>query len=103
MHTLEIEELFDKAIFDNASDLHLIASYPPILRIDGRLTFLNTYPELSGQQIETLAFPILNVEQKDMLLNNKQIDFSYGYGGGDYGDKGRFRVNFYYQRETLAA
>lgn len=103
MHTLAIEELFDKAIFDKASDIHFIASYPPILRIDGRLNFLATYPVLSGQQIENLVFPILTPEQKEMLLNNKTIDFSYGYGGGEYGNKGRFRVNLYYQRKTLAA
>lgn len=103
MQTIEIFELFEKTIYNNASDLHLIVGFPPTLRIDGRLAPIQTYPKLTNKHIEELVFPILTPEQKEILLNNKTVDFSYGYGGGDYGDKGRFRVNIYHQRRTLAA
>lgn len=42
-------------------------------------------------------------EQKELLLANKELDFSFGFGGGAYGDLGRFRINAYFQRGYLAA
>ncbi len=66
------------------------------------MTALTNYQALTNQDIETLLFPILTPTQKELLTTNRSIDFSYGYGGGDYGAKGRFRVNLYFQRNTLA-
>jgi len=53
--------------------------------------------------METMIFSILKPEQKELLINNKEIDFSFGFGGGAYGDLGRFRTNLYYQRGVLSA
>lgn len=103
MPSINIGELFEKTIENKASDLHLLAGKPPILRIDGKLASINTYPILTHEQIDDMVFPILSSEQKEMVAENKSLDFSYGYGGGEYGDKGRFRINLYYQRGTLAA
>lgn len=99
---MTINELFDKTIETNASDLHLIAGVVPVLRIDGKLTFLSTYHPLTHTQIEELVFSFITPDQKGTLLTNKSIDFSYGYGGGEYGNRGRFRINLYFQRGTLA-
>lgn len=100
---MEIFELLDKTIQNNASDLHLIVGDSPVVRIDGRLTFLNTYPELNKDEAERLILSLLSQAQKEMLLENRSVDFSYAYGGGNYGNIGRFRVNLYFQRGTLAA
>lgn len=99
---MTIEELFEKTIDAKASDLHLLSGAPPTLRVDGRLTSLAAYPQLNQQLIEELTFKLLSPEQKELLLTNRSLDFSYGYGGGDYGAKGRFRINLYFQRGTLA-
>lgn len=99
---MDIKELFDKTVENNASDLHLMAANPPILRVDGKLMVVSSYPVLTSHDIETMVAPILTPAQKEVLVNNRSIDFSYGYGGGDYGDKGRFRINLYHQRGTLA-
>ncbi len=99
---MTIQELFDKTIQSNASDLHLLAGVFPMIRIDGKLTPITSAPALTNQEIEALVFSILNEAQKEMFLANRSIDFSYAYGGGDYGDKGRFRINLYYQRNTIA-
>jgi twitching motility protein PilT len=50
-----------------------------------------------------MVFSLLNAGQKQLFLANKELDFSFGYGGGVYGDKGRFRVNVYYQRNLISA
>lgn len=99
---MTIQEFFEKAVENNASDLHLAAGMQPILRIDGALSPLPIFPVLTKEDIEQLCFSIISPAQKELLLNNKSVDFSYGYGGGDYGNKGRFRINLFYQKNTLA-
>lgn len=99
---MTIQELFEKTIAGNASDLHLVAGIPPTIRVDGKLIAIASYPPLTNQDIEGLIFSILTPEQKELFLTNRSLDFSYGFGGGDYGEKGRFRINIYYQRNTVA-
>lgn len=99
---MQLQELLDLTIKNNASDLHLLPGISPALRIDGYLRFLSNYPVLSSQEVETMVFSILKPEQKEMLLNNKEIDFSFGFGGGTYGTLGRFRTNVYYQRGAMS-
>ena len=100
---MEIHELLDLTIKNNASDLHLLPGIPPAIRIDGALRYLASYAPVSPQEMETMIFSILKAEQKELLINNKEIDFSFGFGGGAYGDLGRFRTNLYYQRGVLSA
>ncbi|MFI5265392.1 MAG: type IV pilus twitching motility protein PilT [Candidatus Levyibacteriota bacterium] len=100
---MEITELLDKTIQNNASDLHLIVGETPVIRIDGRLTHLTTYPGVTKEEMERMIFSLLSPVQKEILVSNRNLDFSYAYGGGNYGDKGRFRINCFYQRGTLAA
>jgi twitching motility protein PilT len=99
---MNIQELFDKTIENNASDLHLLAGVPPTLRIDGRLVTL-PYSPLTNADIELLVDSIVTKPQKELFVTNRSLDFSFAYGGGDYGDRGRFRINLYYQRNTIGA
>src|SRR3990167_849590 len=99
---MTIQELFEKTIQAGASDLHLVAGVAPTIRVDGALIPITTIPPLLNQDIESLVFSILNPDQKELFLKNKAIDFSYGFGGGDYGARGRFRINIYRQRGTVA-
>lgn len=99
---MDIQELFEKTVQNNASDLHLVVGVTPVLRIDGKLAFLNTYPPLTEVDMEQMIGTVLSKNQKELLFANRNLDLSYAYGGGDYGNKGRFRINLYYQRGTLA-
>lgn len=98
-----IQELLQLTIKNNASDLHLLVGITPALRIDGSLRYLTNYDVLTKETIEGLLFGIMTPEQKELLLSNKELDFSFGFGGGSYGDMGRFRINAYFQRGYLAA
>ena len=100
---INIQELLEKTIQNNASDLHLVAGEYPILRIDGRLTNLGTYERLTPEVIADIISQMISPHQKEILTENRSLDFSYAFGGGSYGDKGRFRINCYFQRGTLAA
>ncbi len=100
---MDIHELLDLTIKNNASDLHLLPGIAPALRIDGSLRYLSNYTPATPAEMEAMIFSILKPEQKELLINNKEIDFSFGFGGGAYGDLGRFRANLYYQRGVLSA
>jgi len=100
---MTIQELLQLTIKSNASDLHLLSGLSPSIRIDGQLQFLSNYQPLTGEDIESMMFSLLTPEQKELLLANKELDFSAGLGNDEYGASGRFRVNAYYQKGKLAA
>lgn len=93
-----IEVLLDEVIKRKASDLHLQVGLAPMLRVDGALTPVPGTEPLTEETIEVLVFAILDEDQKQILLKDKEFDFSFAYG-----DLGRFRVNAYHERGNLAA
>lgn len=100
---MEIQELLTLTIKNKASDLHLMVGLPPTFRIDGALRYLTTYPALKSDDLEMMIFSLLTPEQKELLLTNKELDFSFGYKGRSAQDTGRFRINAYFEKGTLAA
>ncbi len=98
---MSIQELLEVTVKNKASDLHLMPGISPCLRVDGLLVCLNQYQKLNKEDIETMIYALLTPEQKELLLTNKELDFSVGFGGGMYEDLGRFRVNAYFQRGYL--
>ncbi len=98
---MEISELLSLAIKNKASDLHLLVEIPPTFRIDGTLRFATNYPVMKKESIEPMIYSLLSPEQKDLLLANKELDFSYGFKG-KAGGEGRFRINLYYEKGSLA-
>jgi twitching motility protein PilT len=94
----KIELLLEEVIKKRASDLHLQVGLPPMLRIDGALSPSTGAPVLSEEMVETLVFAILDDDQKQILLKDKDFDFSFAFG-----DLGRFRVNAFHERGNLAA
>lgn len=99
---MDIQELFKITIKEKASDLHLLAGIPPTIRIDGILRYVTGYLPLKPEEIEEMIYTLLSPGQKELLIANKELDFSFGFGGGTYGDLGRFRANLYYQRRFMS-
>lgn len=91
--TTSIKELLELVINRNASDLHLSVGVPPTIRIDGILVPIPNKPILKPEDTERLAFSILNEEQKEALMRDKEIDLSYALE-----NKARFRVNIFHQK-----
>ncbi len=92
-----IEVLLDEVIKKKASDLHLQTGLPPMLRVDGALTPVVGADVLNEESLEGLLFAILDEDQKQILIKDKEFDFSFAYG-----DLGRFRVNAFHERGNLA-
>jgi len=95
---VRIEPLLDEVIKRKASDLHIQVGLAPILRVDGKLGPVPGTEVLNDEAVEALIFSILDEDQKQILLKDKEFDFSFAYG-----DLGRFRVNAFHERGNLAA
>jgi len=93
-----IEILLEEVIKKKASDLHIQVGLPPMLRVDGTLLAISGTEKLTEETVESLIFAILDEDQKQILLKDKEFDFSFAFG-----DLGRFRVNAFHERGNLAA
>jgi twitching motility protein PilT len=93
-----IEILLEEVIKKKASDLHIQVGLPPMLRVDGALLPVTGTDVLTEEAVELLIFAILDEDQKQILLKDKEFDFSFAFG-----DLGRFRVNAFHERGNLAA
>jgi len=93
----EIEQLFRTCIEKNASDLHIVVGRPPVLRIGVTLENIEAR-DLQAADVERLIYALLNDEQKNLLLKQRELDFAISIPGVS-----RFRGNAHFQRGTLAA
>ncbi len=92
-----IESLLEECVRTKASDLHLQVGLPPILRIDGALQPVSGYGNLDEATVERLIFSTLEEDQKQILIKDKEFDYSFSFG-----DLGRFRVNAFHEKGNLA-
>ncbi len=95
---LRIEILLEEVVKKRASDLHIQVGLPPMLRIDGALMPAAGTQPLDEAAVERLVFQILDEDQRQILLKDKEFDFSFAFG-----TLGRFRVNAFHERGNLAA
>ena len=92
-----IQELLDIVVAKDASDLHLVVGSPPSIRVDGSLIFLRNEPLTNDEAIQ-LINSLLTPEQKDQFQVNRELDLGY-----QHADKGRFRINAYFQQNHPSA
>ncbi len=93
----EVNKLFRMVMKHEASDLHLKAGQPPMMRLRGDIVKVNT-PPLSAEDMEKLLLPQLKPEQRRTLEETGGIDFAYVIGA----DECRFRVSLFKQRGRLS-
>ncbi len=99
---MDIQELLHLTVTNKASDLHLLPGVPPVIRIDGVLSYLSNYPALTPDAVAAMVFSLVNPSQRQRFLADKELDFSFSFGGTT-GEPGRFRGNVYYQRGYICA
>src|SRR5437588_3298762 len=81
-----------------ASDLHLTAGAPPMVRVRGRLGPLDGYPTLTPTDTREIVYSIMSNDQRQRLETDWQVDFAYQIPA-----RARFRVNAYFQRTAIGA
>jgi len=92
---MDISELLIFAVKEGASDLHLSAGEPPIVRIHGDMRKLEI-PPLSKEEVRRLVYDILNDQQRKTFEETLDMDFSFSLG-----EYGRFRVNLFFQNRGI--
>ena len=95
---MSVDVLLERVVQLNASDLHITAGSPPIVRVNGALVPLDDFPTLTPDSTRDLLYRILSTEKQKHLEIDRQIDLSYGVPG-----LARFRMNVYLQRDSVAA
>lgn len=95
---LRIEVLLEEVVRKKASDLHIQVDLPPMLRVDGSLIPVSGTEKLDEATVERLIFAVLDEDQRQVLMKDKEFDFSFAFG-----TLGRFRVNAFHERGNLAA
>src|SRR5213596_11185 len=93
-----IDDLLEQMVALNASDLHLTVGAHPVVRVRGRLEPLQDVAPLTPDVTQQLLYRVLSTDQQKQLEIGRQIDFAHSIPG-----LARFRVNVYWQRETLGA
>jgi len=94
---MDITELLAFCVKNGASDLHLSAGLPPMIRVDGEMRRINV-PELDHKAVHGLVYDIMNDKQRKDFEEYLETDFSF-----ELPDVARFRVNAFNQNRGAAA
>lgn len=92
----QIDDFFNALLEFKGSDLHLSTGNPPIIRINGELESLD-YPPFDDVTLREILFEICPGDKIAEFQDCGDIDFGYGYG-----DKARFRANYFRQQKGIA-
>ena len=95
MGTMLIDKLLHVVVKRKASELHLAAGQPPVLRIDGRMKRLKT-KVLEAEDTVALMKSIAPERSQKELQEEGSSDFGFAFG-----DLARFRVSLFKQREFV--
>lgn len=94
---MDITELLAFSVKHDASDLHLSAGVPPMIRVDGEVRKLNV-PPLEHKEVHNLIYDIMDDKQRKDYEEKLECDFSF-----EVPNMARFRVNAFVQNRGAAA
>ncbi|MDD3032576.1 MAG: type IV pilus twitching motility protein PilT [Candidatus Pacebacteria bacterium] len=97
-YNLYLKKLLEVVVREQASDFHITVDKPPMLRLNRELVPLSNETPFTAEDTKELSFTLMTSEQQQEFLREKEIDFSYNFG-----DKGRFRVNVFFQRGFVSS
>ncbi len=95
---VSVQELLNMLLEMDGSDLHLTAGTPPVIRLHGDLKRLESYPSLEPEGLRAMVYSIITQKQRERLEQNLELDCSYSLPG-----RARFRLNVYFQRDSIGA
>jgi twitching motility protein PilT len=93
---ISLHQLLKAAVKQGASDLHIVAGSPPVLRVEGRIVRVKS-SDLSADQTKQICYSILTDAQKSRFEATKELDFSFGIKA-----MARFRANLFFQRGAVS-
>src|SRR6186713_3751491 len=94
---VDVAQLLAFAVKNNASDLHLSAGVPPMIRVDGDMKRINM-PALTHKEVHSMVYDIMNDKQRKAFEEFFETDFSF-----EIPKLARFRVNAFNQNRGAGA
>jgi twitching motility protein PilT len=94
---VDLNTILEHATRAGASDIHLKAGLPPILRVRGRLSSLKDAPRLTAEGIGRMAITMMNPFHKERFKDRLDVDLAYTVEG-----VARFRANVFQQRGIIS-
>ena len=94
---MTISELLAFSVRNQASDLHLSAGIPPMIRVHGEVKKINL-PALEHDEVQAMLHSIMSDDLKKNYASHLEVDFSF-----EIPDLARFRVNAFHQHRGAAA
>src|SRR5436190_924096 len=95
---IPVTELLAALLEKEGSDLHLTAGVQPVVRVHGDLERLMEFPILTPRALQGMIYAILPQKMREKFEQELELDMSYALPG-----KARFRVNVYFQRDSIGA
>lgn len=94
--SLDLKAIAAQAAEQKASDIFLKTGSGPMMRLNGKVTTLGDYPELTAEDVEQLAYSVMSHEQIGRFERRHELDLAFTIDG-----VARFRANIYKQRGTM--
>ncbi|MEC9315016.1 MAG: twitching motility protein PilT, partial [Pseudomonadota bacterium] len=94
---MDITELLAFSVKNKASDLHISAGEPPMIRVDGDVKRINL-PPMEHKEVHAMVYDIMNDKQRKDFEEFLEADFSF-----EVPNMARFRVNAFNQNRGVAA
>lgn len=94
-----LEAWLERAVAENASDLHIVVGHPPMLRVQGRLQALDA-PVLEAESVRAMLMAHCPAETLERFLAEKNADFAWQLGSTRMQ---RFRANYFVTGEQMGA
>ena len=93
---MKIADMLKDMVAQRASDIHLHAGTPPMMRVDGDLRPFEGAPDLTPQQTEGIALAMMSEAQRELFGNHRELDFAFTIP-----QVARFRCNAFRQRGSV--
>ena len=93
---ITLHQLLKAAVKQGASDLHIVAGSPPVLRVESRIVRVRS-ADLTADQTRQICYSILTDAQKSRFEATKELDFSFGIKS-----MARFRANLFFQKGNVS-
>ncbi|OGR84946.1 MAG: type IV pili twitching motility protein PilT [Elusimicrobia bacterium RIFCSPLOWO2_01_FULL_54_10] len=93
-----LDECLKRIVELKASDLHLKAGRPPLMRLKGDIVPMDGQEALSAEDVQRQIYSVTSTLQQKHLEEQRELDFSFQIKG-----VARFRGNVFFQRGTLSA
>jgi twitching motility protein PilT len=95
---LLLDDLLAAVVELDGSDLHLTVGVPPTVRVRGEMCAVDGYAALEPRPLQQAIYGVLTERQRKVLEETRELDLAYTLPG-----RARFRVNVFWQRESLGA